>query len=61
MPAHSQIRQIDYTVIFARDMEAMRRLYETVTAFPLPRTLSDRWRPSCDTLPRYFPDSVTSS
>lgn len=41
-PLHA-IRQIDYTVIFARDMEAMRRFYETVMEFPLQRTLSDKW------------------
>jgi lactoylglutathione lyase len=39
----SQIRQIDYTVIFVRDMEAMRRFYGEVMAFPLQRTLSDKW------------------
>jgi catechol 2,3-dioxygenase-like lactoylglutathione lyase family enzyme len=39
----SQIRQIDYTVIYARDMAAMRDFYENVMAFPLLRTLSDRW------------------
>jgi lactoylglutathione lyase len=39
----SQIRQIDYTVIFARNMDAMRDFYENVMAFPLLRTLSDRW------------------
>lgn len=43
MQALSQIRQIDYTVIFARDMSAMRHFYETVMEFPLLRTLSDRW------------------
>ena len=43
MSALSQIRQIDYTVIFARDMAAMRHFYETVMEFPLQRTLSDRW------------------
>jgi lactoylglutathione lyase len=43
MQALSQIRQIDYTVIFARDMPAMRHFYETVMEFPLLRTLSDRW------------------
>src|SRR5215510_12898318 len=43
MQALSQIRQIDYTVIFARDMQAMRHFYETVMEFPLLRTLSDRW------------------
>jgi lactoylglutathione lyase len=39
----SQIRQIDYTVIFVRDMEAMRRFYGAVMEFPLQRTLSDKW------------------
>ena len=43
MQALSQIRQIDYTVIYVRDMEAMRRFYETVMAFPLLRVLSERW------------------
>jgi hypothetical protein len=43
MQALSHIRQIDYTVIFARDMEAMRHFYENVMEFPLLRTLSDRW------------------
>jgi lactoylglutathione lyase len=43
MQALSQIRQIDYTVIFARDMPAMRHFYETVMEFPLLRTLSERW------------------
>src|SRR5215467_3423571 len=43
MQALSQIRQIDYTVIFARNMEAMRHFYENVMEFPLLRTLSDRW------------------
>jgi lactoylglutathione lyase len=38
-----QIRQIDYTVIFARDMDAMRRFYETVLEFPVQRTLGDKW------------------
>ena len=39
----NQIRQIDYTVIFARDREAMRHFYETVMEFPLQRTLGDAW------------------
>lgn len=43
MQALSHIRQIDYTVIFARNMEAMRHFYETVMEFPLLRTLSERW------------------
>ena len=43
MQALSQIRQIDYTVIFVRNMEAMRHFYETIMEFPLLRTLSERW------------------
>ena len=43
MQALSQIRQIDYTVIFARNMDAMRLFYETVMEFPLLRTLGERW------------------
>ena len=43
MTALGQIRQIDYTVIFARDLTAMRQFYETVMEFPLLRVLSDRW------------------
>jgi catechol 2,3-dioxygenase-like lactoylglutathione lyase family enzyme len=39
----SQIRQIDYTVIFVRDMETMRHFYGSVMEFPLQRTLSDTW------------------
>ncbi|BBO11639.1 glyoxalase/bleomycin resistance/dioxygenase family protein [Bradyrhizobium sp. TM102] len=34
------IRAIDYTVIFVRDMAAMRRFYENILAFPLLRELS---------------------
>jgi catechol 2,3-dioxygenase-like lactoylglutathione lyase family enzyme len=37
------IRAIDYTVIFARDMAAMRRFYEDVLAFPVRRTLGQDW------------------
>lgn len=43
MKALSHIRQIDYTVIFARDMRAMREFYESVMEFPLMRALGDRW------------------
>jgi lactoylglutathione lyase len=43
MRALSHIRQIDYTVIFARGMDAMRHFYETIMEFPLSRVLSDRW------------------
>jgi len=37
----SQIRQIDYTVIFARDIDAMRDFYETIMEFPLLRADSN--------------------
>jgi len=37
------IRAIDYTVIFVRDMTAMRRFYEDVLCFPLTRELSPGW------------------
>jgi catechol 2,3-dioxygenase-like lactoylglutathione lyase family enzyme len=37
------IRSIDYTVIFARQMAAMREFYGTTLAFPLHRKLSERW------------------
>jgi catechol 2,3-dioxygenase-like lactoylglutathione lyase family enzyme len=37
------IRAIDYTVIFVRDMGAMRRFYEDVLSFPLVRELSPGW------------------
>lgn len=43
MSALSHIRQIDYTVIFARDMAAMRTFYEEVMEFPLHRTLGESW------------------
>ena len=39
----SQIRQIDYTVLYARDLPAMRRFYEAVMEFPLQRVLSEHW------------------
>jgi catechol 2,3-dioxygenase-like lactoylglutathione lyase family enzyme len=37
------IRAIDYTVIFVRDMAAMRRFYEGVLSFSLIRELSAGW------------------
>jgi lactoylglutathione lyase len=43
MSALSSIRQIDYTVIYARDMAAMRRFYGRVMRFPLLRELSPHW------------------
>jgi catechol 2,3-dioxygenase-like lactoylglutathione lyase family enzyme len=47
-PAHSgsvfqAIRSIDYTVIFVRDMAAMRHFYEAVLCFPVLRELSAKW------------------
>lgn len=41
--AFQAIRAIDYTVIFVRDMEAMRRFYEIILGFPLLRELSPNW------------------
>ncbi|MER9742594.1 VOC family protein [Mesorhizobium sp. M0187] len=43
MNALNEIRQIDYTVIFARDMAAMRHFYGDVMEFDLQRELGDRW------------------
>lgn len=43
MEALSHIRQIDYTIIFARDMPTMRHFYETVMGFPVLRILGDSW------------------
>jgi catechol 2,3-dioxygenase-like lactoylglutathione lyase family enzyme len=37
------IRAIDYTVVFVRDMAAMRRFYEGVLGFPPLRALSPGW------------------
>lgn len=37
------IRAIDYTVIFARDMVAMRHFYEEILGFALVRELSPHW------------------
>lgn len=41
--AFQAIRAIDYTVIFARDMAAMRRFYEGILGFALLRELSPDW------------------
>jgi catechol 2,3-dioxygenase-like lactoylglutathione lyase family enzyme len=41
--AFQAIRAVDYTVIFVRDMAAMRRFYEQVLRFPLTRELSVNW------------------
>jgi catechol 2,3-dioxygenase-like lactoylglutathione lyase family enzyme len=41
--AFRAIRAIDYTVVFVRDMAAMRRFYEDILGFPLTRELSPNW------------------
>src|SRR5260221_12279326 len=41
--AFSAIRAIDYTVIFVRDMAAMRRFYQGILGFQLLRELSPGW------------------
>jgi catechol 2,3-dioxygenase-like lactoylglutathione lyase family enzyme len=41
--AFRAIRAIDYTVIFVRDMGAMRRFYEDILGFEILRELSPRW------------------
>jgi lactoylglutathione lyase len=43
MSALGQIRQIDYTVVFARNLAAMRHFYSDVMQFRLERKLSERW------------------
>lgn len=43
MDALKAIRAIDYTVIFARDMKAMRTFYEDVMQFEFRRELSPHW------------------
>jgi catechol 2,3-dioxygenase-like lactoylglutathione lyase family enzyme len=41
--AFEAIRAIDYTVIFVRDIAAMRRFYEDILGFRLLRELSPGW------------------
>jgi catechol 2,3-dioxygenase-like lactoylglutathione lyase family enzyme len=43
MSAFRSIQAIDYTVVFVRDMAAMRRFYEDILGFPLVRELSANW------------------
>lgn len=43
MDAKLPIRSLDYTVIFARQMPAMRAFYETVLGFELHRELGPQW------------------
>ena len=37
------IRSLDYTIIFTRDMAAMRAFYTETMAFPLQRELGPQW------------------
>jgi len=39
----STIRSMDYVVVFARDLPAMRHFYETIMCFPLYRELFPHW------------------
>jgi catechol 2,3-dioxygenase-like lactoylglutathione lyase family enzyme len=43
MDSKLPIRSLDFTVIFARQMAAMREFYGTVLGLPLHRELSPRW------------------
>ncbi|ACG71267.1 Glyoxalase/bleomycin resistance protein/dioxygenase [Anaeromyxobacter sp. K] len=43
MTALQSIRQLDYTVLFARDPERMRRFYAEVMGFPIARELGPGW------------------
>ncbi|MBS4049510.1 MAG: VOC family protein [Alphaproteobacteria bacterium] len=43
MSAFKAIKAIDYTVIYVRDLAAMRRFYEDVLHLELIRELSPRW------------------
>lgn len=42
-PGLKSISALDYTIVFARDMEAMAAFYSQVLRFPLRRTLGDAW------------------
>ena len=37
------IRHLDYTVIFARDLKAMREFYRSTMGFDINRELGERW------------------
>jgi catechol 2,3-dioxygenase-like lactoylglutathione lyase family enzyme len=43
MRALDTIRQIDYTILFARDLPRMRRFYEDVMQFPIDHELGPQW------------------
>jgi catechol 2,3-dioxygenase-like lactoylglutathione lyase family enzyme len=42
-PAFRAIRNLDYTVVFARDLAAMRRFYEHTLGFTVERQLGSSW------------------
>jgi catechol 2,3-dioxygenase-like lactoylglutathione lyase family enzyme len=41
--ALSTIRSVDYTVLYVRNMPAMRTFYEVIMGFPFQRALGDGW------------------
>jgi lactoylglutathione lyase len=43
MTALSTIRQLDYTILFARDLVRMRGFYENVMRFPIHHELGSQW------------------
>src|SRR5262245_44938588 len=45
MPANplQKIRNLDFTIIFARDLPAMRRFYEEVMQFPVYSEVGPQW------------------
>jgi catechol 2,3-dioxygenase-like lactoylglutathione lyase family enzyme len=43
MKALDTIRQLDYTILFARDLPRMRRFYENVMRFPIHVALGPQW------------------
>lgn len=43
MDSQLPIRSLDYTVVFARDMPAMRAFYGTTLGFPLHKELGPQW------------------
>jgi catechol 2,3-dioxygenase-like lactoylglutathione lyase family enzyme len=43
MTALATIRQLDYTIVFARDMTRMRAFYAEVMRFPIEHELGPKW------------------
>ena len=43
MSVLGRIRQLDYTILFARDLPAMRRFYTEMMGFPVVRSLGPQW------------------